>query len=53
MTNANVKGKQLGRPNAVFGRGKALQPQSEGMIVREIAAALEVGSGTVHRVVAG
>lgn len=49
VRNAKVKGKQLGRPKAVFDRARAFQLQSQGMSVREIAAALEVGNGTVYR----
>ena len=49
VRNAKVKGKRLGRPKAVFDRAKAIQLQSEGMSVRDIAAALEVGNGTVYR----
>jgi putative DNA-invertase from lambdoid prophage Rac len=49
VRNAKVKGKRLGRPTAVFDRQKAIQLQAQGMSVRDIAAALEVGNGTVYR----
>jgi DNA invertase Pin-like site-specific DNA recombinase len=52
IKSAKHKGKQLGRKRVVFDRGKAQQMHSEGATVREIATALEVGKGTIHRFLA-
>jgi DNA invertase Pin-like site-specific DNA recombinase len=52
VRNAKVKGKRLGRPKAVFDRAKAIQLQAAGMSVRDIAAVLEVGRGTIQRALA-
>jgi len=47
------KGKVLGRKRVVFDRHKATEMHWAGASVRQIAASLGVGAGTVHRVLAG
>jgi putative DNA-invertase from lambdoid prophage Rac len=49
VRNAKRKGKQLGRKRVVFDRSKAHEMHQAGASVREIATALQVGRGTVHR----
>jgi putative DNA-invertase from lambdoid prophage Rac len=53
VRNAKRTGKQLGRKRVVFDRGKAVEMHQRGASVRQIAASLGVGAGTVHRVLAG
>ena len=50
VRNAKRKGKQLGRKRVIFDRSKAMEMRQRGASVREIAASLGVGVGTVHRV---
>ena len=50
VRNAKRKGKQLGRKRVVFDREKAVEMHNEGASVRQIAASLGVGVGTIHRV---
>jgi DNA invertase Pin-like site-specific DNA recombinase len=49
LRNARQNGTPLGRKRAVFDRSKALDLHHAGASVREIATALRVGRGTVHR----
>ena len=49
VRNAKRNGKQLGRKRVVFDRSKAKQMYTTGASVRQIATALRVGRGTVHR----
>jgi DNA invertase Pin-like site-specific DNA recombinase len=49
VSNARRKGKQLGRKRVVFDRSRAKQMSTAGASVRQIATALRVGRGTVHR----
>lgn len=49
VKSAKHKGKQLGRRRVVFDRSKASNMYQSGASVREIAATLQVGRGTVHR----
>jgi DNA invertase Pin-like site-specific DNA recombinase len=49
VRNAKRNGKQLGRKRVVFDRGKAHEMHVGGASVRDIATALQVGRGTVHR----
>ena len=53
VRNAKRKGKQLGRKRVVFDRSKATEMHRAGASVREIAQALQVGRGTVHRFLSG
>jgi DNA invertase Pin-like site-specific DNA recombinase len=53
VRNAKRKGKQLGRKRVVFDRSRARDMQLAGASVRDIASALQVGRGTVHRFLAG
>jgi DNA invertase Pin-like site-specific DNA recombinase len=53
VRNAKRKGKVLGRKRVVFDRGKAVEMRKAGASVRQIAASLGVGAGTVHRALAG
>jgi hypothetical protein len=48
VKNAKAKGKQLGRKRVVFDRAKAREMNAGGASLRDIAAALQVGRGTVH-----
>ena len=48
VRNARAAGKTLGRPKRVVNRDKAQRLRSEGMSLREIAAELGVGYGTVR-----
>jgi putative DNA-invertase from lambdoid prophage Rac len=52
IRNAKLRGKQLGRRRKVFDRGKASTMHEAGATVREIAAALRVGKGTIQRFLA-
>ena len=49
VRNAKRKGKQLGRKRVVFDRSKAIEMHLAGTSIRDIAAALGVGVGTIHR----
>ena len=49
VRNAKRKGKQLGRKRVVFDRSRTTEMHRSGASVRDIARALEVGRGTVHR----
>jgi len=49
MRVAKHRGKHVGRNKAVFDRSKALAMHEAGASVREIAVALNVGRGTIHR----
>jgi putative DNA-invertase from lambdoid prophage Rac len=49
VKNAKAKGKQLGRRKVVFDRARAREMNAGGASLRDIAAALQVGRGTVHR----
>jgi DNA invertase Pin-like site-specific DNA recombinase len=49
VRNAKRKGKQLGRKRVVFDRSRARDMHVAGASVRDIASALQVGRGTVHR----
>jgi putative DNA-invertase from lambdoid prophage Rac len=49
VKNAKAKGKQLGRKRVVFDRARAREMNAGGASLRDIAAALQVGRGTVHR----
>ena len=49
IKSAQHRGKQLGRKRVVFDRSRAEAMHRAGATVREIAAALQVGRGTVHR----
>src|SRR5579864_7689289 len=49
IKSARHKGKQLGRRKVVFDRSRAEEMHKDGATVREIATALQVGRGTVHR----
>lgn len=51
VRNAKRKGVQLGRRRVVFDRSKAIDMHLAGTSIREIAAALGVGVGTIHRAV--
>jgi len=47
-----VKGKRLGRRRVVFDRAKVIELHTSGASVRDIAKALHIGRGTVHRFLA-
>lgn len=49
VKNAKHRGKKLGRRKVVFDRSRAQEMYESGATVREIAAALQVGNGTIHR----
>ena len=49
IKNARHRGKRLGRRRVVFDRSRALEMASAGSSIREIAEALDVGRGTIHR----
>jgi putative DNA-invertase from lambdoid prophage Rac len=49
VRSAKHRGVQLGRKRVVFDRSKAIEMHLAGMSIREIAAALGVGAGTIHR----
>jgi DNA invertase Pin-like site-specific DNA recombinase len=51
VRNAKRKGIQLGRKRVVFDRSKAIEMHGAGSSIREIAAVLGVGVGTIHRAV--
>jgi DNA invertase Pin-like site-specific DNA recombinase len=51
VRNAKRKGVRLGRKRVVFDRSKAIAMHEAGSSIREIAAVLGVGVGTIHRVV--
>ena len=48
LRNARAKGKQLGRPKRIVNRDTILRLKAEGVSVRQIAAQLGVGYGTVR-----
>lgn len=52
IRNARAKGVQLGRRRVVFDRERAREMRAEGMSIAAIAKKLEVGVGTIHRLVA-
>ena len=52
VRNAKRKGKQLGRKRVVFDHSRATEMNRAGSSVREIARALQVGAGTIHRFLA-
>jgi putative DNA-invertase from lambdoid prophage Rac len=49
IKSAKHKGKQLGRKRVVFDRSKALEMHEAGASMREIATAMQVGNGTIQR----
>jgi putative DNA-invertase from lambdoid prophage Rac len=49
LTTAKRNGKQLGRRELVFNRGRALSLHRAGKSIRQIADALHVNRGTLHR----
>jgi hypothetical protein len=49
IRNARAAGKQLGRPRRIVDRGEILRLRAEGASVREIAAKVGVGYGTVRK----
>jgi DNA invertase Pin-like site-specific DNA recombinase len=49
IKSAKHKGKQLGRKRVVFDRSKALEMHEAGASMREIATAMQVGKGTIQR----
>jgi DNA invertase Pin-like site-specific DNA recombinase len=49
IRNARASGKQLGRPTRIVDRDQILRLRSEGASVREIAAQVGVGYGTVRK----
>ena len=49
IKSAKHNGKQLGRKRVVFDRSKAIEMHLAGTSIRDIAAALGVGVGTIHR----
>jgi DNA invertase Pin-like site-specific DNA recombinase len=51
VRNAKRKGVRLGRKRVVFDRSKAIEMHDAGSSIREIAALLGVGVGTIHRAV--
>jgi DNA invertase Pin-like site-specific DNA recombinase len=48
IRNARAKGKQLGRPRRIVNHKEMLRLRSEGASIREIAASLGVGYGTIR-----
>jgi DNA invertase Pin-like site-specific DNA recombinase len=52
VRNAKRNGKVLGRKRVVFDRHRATEMHRAGASVRQIAASLGVGAGTIHRVLA-
>src|SRR5215471_5530635 len=52
IKSAKHKGKKLGRKRVVFDRGRATEVYKGGATVREIAAAMKIGRGTVQRFLA-
>src|SRR5579872_2323102 len=52
IKSAKHRGKALGRRRVVFDRGRARDMHEAGATVREIATALQVGAGTIHRLLA-
>jgi DNA invertase Pin-like site-specific DNA recombinase len=49
VRNARRKGKQLGRKRVVFDRSRAVAMHQSGTSIKNIAATLGVGAGTIHR----
>jgi len=49
VANAKRQGKRLGRPKAVFDRGRALELRQQGLSFPKIAQELGVGLGTAVR----
>ena len=49
IRNARAAGKQLGRPVRIVDREQILRLRAEGASVREIAAKIGVGYGTVRK----
>jgi len=53
LRNAKAKGKRLGRPRATIDRDKIVQMRAEGQSLRQIAAKLRIGYGTVREALKG
>jgi DNA invertase Pin-like site-specific DNA recombinase len=53
MQAARRRGTVLGRPKAVFDRARVRQLRSEGMSIAKIGRELNIGVGTVARVLEG
>lgn len=49
IRNARAAGKQLGRPTRIVDRDEILRLRTQGASVREIAAKVGVGYGTVRK----
>ena len=49
IKSAKHRGKLLGRKRIIFDRAKVIEMQAAGASIREIAAALEIGRGTIQR----
>ena len=49
LANARHRGKQLGRRKLLFDRDRALNLHRDGKSIREIADALQINRGTIHR----
>lgn len=52
VRNARAKGRRLGRKRVVFDRSRAVELHRAGTSIREIAATLGIGRGTVQRFLA-
>ena len=53
LANARHRGKQLGRRKLLFDRDRVLNLHRGGQSIREIAGALQVNRGTIHRFLLG
>jgi DNA invertase Pin-like site-specific DNA recombinase len=53
LANAKHRGKQLGRRKLLFDRERVLNLQRGGKSIREIADALQINRGTIHRFLLG
>ena len=53
LTTAKRNGKQLGRRKLLFDRDRALNLHRDGKSIREIADALQINRGTIHRFLLG
>jgi putative DNA-invertase from lambdoid prophage Rac len=49
IRNARHKGRQLGRKRILFDRSKVIEMHNAGASIREIAAAMQIGRGTIQR----
>src|SRR6266702_1109518 len=49
LRNARAKGKRLGRPRVSVSLAKIQELRAEGLTLREIAAEMEIGVGTLYR----